>query len=217
MRRTVLLVAGALLFVAAVVFGPALASALRLQSFITDTTKVADAGGPWPRVSDSCTTCHGARGNSANANYPSLAAQPPEYLTAQLRAFASGQRSSPAMGPLARTMNDAEIDRLARFFADQTPRPNTDSPSEPGLLAHGQQLVEQGSCAGCHGEHQMGQAQFPRLAGQSYAYLVRQLDAFASGTRTEASGTMQAIARATPPGDRKAMAAFLSAQPPQPE
>ncbi len=70
----------------------------------------------------------------------------------------------------------------------------------------GEQVVAQKGCASCHGAKGEGnpQAGFPRLAGQSAAYLEAQLEAFSSGKRPNAimhgqaqglsSGEMHAIA-----------------------
>ncbi len=54
--------------------------------------------------------------------------------------------------------------------------------------ASGEQVVAQKGCAACHGAKGEGnpQAGFPRLAGQSAAYLEDQLKAFASGKRANA-------------------------------
>ena len=65
----------------------------------------------------------------------------------------------------------------------------------------GASLAQQGgpgisACVSCHGARGEGQAAtgFPRLAGQPQAYLVRQLQAFAEGTRKDP--VMEPIARA---------------------
>ncbi len=68
-------------------------------------------------------------------------------------------------------------------------------------------------CQACHGDHGGGNAVagYPRLAGQNRAYLLKQLDDFASGTRK--NGVMQPNASALTPAERKAMAAYYSAMP----
>lgn len=65
----------------------------------------------------------------------------------------------------------------------------------------GAALAQQGgpgfsACVSCHGANGEGQAAsgFPRLAGQSQAYLVKQLQAFAVGTRK--NPVMEPVARA---------------------
>ncbi|MCM2309810.1 MAG: c-type cytochrome [Steroidobacteraceae bacterium] len=67
-------------------------------------------------------------------------------------------------------------------------------------------------CASCHGQAGEGQASFPRLAGMDAAYLARQLNEFASGTR--ASPVMAPIAKALAPADRTALAQFYARMAP---
>lgn len=215
MKKYLLLGALALVAVLLVAFGPMLLDLYRLQNYVSASAEAAQTdAGPWPRTTEVCTTCHGVKGNPVNGNYPALAGQPAPYLAAQLRHFASGARANPNMEPLAMTMKPAEVDALAAYFARQTALPNPYFKPDPQLSAKGGKLVEATGCAACHGEHLMGQEQFPRLAGQGYEYLVRQLDAFAGGSRNEASGMMKRLTEAASPDDRKAMAAYLASLPP---
>ena len=80
-------------------------------------------------------------------------------------------------------------------------------------IAQGEALATRGSagvtpCEQCHGTHGEGNGDvgFPRLVGQSAAYLQRQLDAFASGSRVHP--IMQPIAKAMSPAQRAAAAAY---------
>jgi cytochrome c553 len=66
------------------------------------------------------------------------------------------------------------------------------------------------ACMTCHGANGAGQsaAGFPRLAGLSAAYLQRQLDDFASGSR--ANAIMQPVASALGEAERKALGEYYS-------
>jgi cytochrome c553 len=68
-------------------------------------------------------------------------------------------------------------------------------------------------CMACHGVDGGGMAGAgnPRLAGLNAAYLQKQLDDFASGTR--ASPMMQATAKALSEDERQALATYYSKQP----
>jgi len=68
-------------------------------------------------------------------------------------------------------------------------------------------------CAACHNADGGGQpaAGFPRLAGLPQAYLLEQLDDFASGTRRNA--TMQPVASGLSEDERAALAAYYSKLP----
>ncbi|VWC20482.1 putative cytochrome c precursor [Burkholderia arboris] len=196
-------------------YGPTLLGFYRLQRHIDTAAQAAEAdGGAWPRVTDVCMGCHGVKGTSLNPAYPSLAGQPAQYVAAQLRAFASGQRENATMGPLAMTMSETEIAHLAGYYAKQVPVDNRYFKPDARLRAKGEQLVTGGACAACHGARLTGRAQFPRLAGQGYDYLLAQLDAFAQGSRGEATGTMQRVAQAMSADDRAAVATYLASVSP---
>ncbi|WP_321926552.1 c-type cytochrome [Burkholderia sp. BCC1998] len=210
-KRMLLLAALVIAGVLLAVYGPALLGFYRLQRHVDTTTQADDAdGGPWPRTTDVCMGCHGVKGTSLSDAYPSLAGQPAPYVVAQLHAFASGRRANPTMAPLAMTMSDAEIARLADYYAKQAPQDNRYFKPDARLRAKGEQLVTGGACVACHGARLTGQAQFPRLAGQGADYLRAQLDAFANGVRIEATGTMQRVAQAMSADDRAAVATYLA-------
>lgn len=197
-------------------FGPDLLGMYRLDRYITASAAAYNAdGSPWPRVTDACIGCHGTKGNSLHQGYPSLAGQPAPYVATQLHKFASGERSNPIMGPLAKTMSEAEINDLAGHFARQPAGANRYFTPDAGLLEKGKRLVASGNCAACHGSQLMGHDQFPRLAGQGYEYLLAQFDAFATGTRGEPTGMMKSVAAAASPEDRKAMATYLASLAPR--
>jgi cytochrome c553 len=80
---------------------------------------------------------------------------------------------------------------------------NSPSP-QPQAPAAGQQ------CVACHGARGEGNAAsgFPRIAGQSQRYLLRQLDSYTDGTRRNA--IMEPIAKGLSPEDKAAVAAYYS-------
>lgn len=211
-----ILIAIAVLFVVLVGFYGRDAIALyHLLDVVDSTAKAHDAdAGPWPQVVDGCNGCHGAQGNSLHQRYPSLAGQPAAYIAEQLQNFASGQRSYPAMGPLAMTLSDEEIKSLAEYYARHPASENRWFKPDPALRDQGKKLVEAGACAACHGAALMGQGAFPRLASQSVDYLQVQLDAFAEGRRVDPTGSMQAVTAKLSAEERKAIAHYLAALAP---
>ena len=67
-----------------------------------------------------CAQCHGTDGRPvAGSAVPAIAGRPREELAAQLKAFKAGTRSSTIMQQLARGYTDAQLDRLAAYFAAQ--------------------------------------------------------------------------------------------------
>lgn len=212
MKKLALRLLAIAVVVAAVIAGPALLDLYRLDRYIKSSAQAYEAErGPWPQVSDACTGCHGVNGNSLNQDYPSLAGQPSAYLSAQLRRFASGERVSPIMNAMARSLKDGDIDAVAGYFARQRVDDNRFFTADQGLLEKGGQIVGAGGCAACHGDGLKGRETYPRLAGLGYDYLLKQLDGFADGTRRDPGQAMNQLAAAWSPHERKAIAAFLSA------
>lgn len=167
-------------------------------------------GGPWPQMQDSCALCHGINGQPRNASYAALAGQPASYIEAQLRAFASGQRSNPIMAPLALELSDQKIRELSRYYARQPAQPNERPGANPALDSLGKAKVASGNCAACHGEGLGGNPIGPRLAGQGELYLADQLRAFRQGARTDPAGAMKAATRSITDQDIAAMAHYLA-------
>jgi cytochrome c553 len=142
---------------------------------------------------DDCATCHGVNGRSVAPTFPNLAAQTPQYIEAQLRAFRDQTRADPDaqayMWGMASQLSDPLISALAAYYAAQ-PAPEG-KPVSAGLIAKGKRLFEEGvpavqipPCASCHGKNGEGQAVFPRLAGQHGPYLLKQLLVIQSVLRT---------------------------------
>ncbi len=66
-----------------------------------------------------CLGCHGPRGVSRVASYPSLAGLSEDYLAEQLRAYRSQERSDPTMTSIARSLSDDDIAALSHYYASQ--------------------------------------------------------------------------------------------------
>ena len=64
-----------------------------------------------------CVGCHGPKGISRVASYPSIAGRPQAYLAEQLRAFRDGTRENPMMSSVAKSMDDEDILALSHYFA----------------------------------------------------------------------------------------------------
>ncbi|MEP6485349.1 MAG: cytochrome c [Rudaea sp.] len=70
-------------------------------------------------LSKTCAACHGADGNGTNAQYPRLAGQYHDYLQRALQEYKNGERQNAIMKGFASTLSEADIDALARFYADK--------------------------------------------------------------------------------------------------
>ena len=141
-----------------------------------------------------CAACHGADGNSVNAEWPSLAGQNALYTKRQLEAYrmdesATGARSNVLMSGMAKGLSDEDIADLAAFYEAQTPARLT---ADPALVARGERLYRGGdpqrgvsACIACHGPNGHGNplAGYPRIAGQHATYVVTTLKEYATGSR----------------------------------
>jgi cytochrome c553 len=66
-----------------------------------------------------CANCHGTEGRAASRDIPGLAGMPREKVVAAMKAFRSGARPATVMHQLARGYTDAQIDRVAEYFASR--------------------------------------------------------------------------------------------------
>lgn len=99
----------------------------------------------------------------------------------------------------------------------------TMAPALSATVDSGQRIATEGSpggapaCTACHGAAGQGEAAagFPRLAGMNAKYLVRQLAAFADGTRVNA--VMGPVAKLLVSGERESVATYYAGLSPQAE
>jgi cytochrome c553 len=131
------------------------------------------------QLAGSCTGCHGERGNSKDPKTPSLAGQDAAYLAKATAAYRDGKRKHDTMKGVVESLGDVEIKNLATYFSHQEPAlPSARKPMKVS------ELVER--CNRCHGPDGRGleaHPDFPRIAGQNEAYLVKALNAYHSEVR----------------------------------
>jgi cytochrome c553 len=161
------------------------------------------------RKAEVCTACHGPDGNSTNPAIPSLAGQPPLYTYYQLLQFREGQRLDPQMSPVAMSLSDADMQDLAAYYAGQTPATPRGT-GDPVKLEAGRRLVQTHHCDSCHAPGLVGQQHIPRLAGQHYEYLLKQLRAYKAQTRADLEGSMTMAAQPLSIEDIEMLAYYIS-------
>ena len=106
-----------------------------------------------------CLGCHGSNGNSKSPQYPTLAGQRAQYLEAQLKAFQSGQRTSPVMQGMAANLTALDIQNVSAYFSSLS----TESAGGDSSLAKKGE-PKTATCKGCHGTSAQGRGVFPKLA-----------------------------------------------------
>jgi cytochrome c553 len=136
-----------------------------------------------------CARCHGFDGGGA---FPRLDGQSPQYLAEQLRHFASGARQNALMQPIAKGLNDDEIDAVAQYYASLHAVPFPSRPVPAQLRDRGKQVAEVGdlsvrvqACESCHGPNGEGEpiSGVPYLGGQYSHYISVQIQMFRQGYR----------------------------------
>jgi cytochrome c553 len=151
-----------------------------------------------------CAACHGDKGVPSDPKAtPVIWGQDQSYLMKQLRDFRNGERNSAIMSPLAKSLPQGDLRRLAAYFAAKPwpQRAASDVPSPPKSIAQ---------CQACHQPNFQGGMPAPRLAGLSYEYLVAAMRAFAAEERTN-NLDMPKFMQVLPEAERDAIARYLSA------
>ena len=122
-----------------------------------------------------CTKCHGEDGNSKILGTPSLAGQQLHYLVAAIQEYHQGERKVATMKSMMRGSNTSELEKLALYFASQTPAQR--SAPTFGDPAAGEPATAM--CGGCHGSHGVSSdSATPTLAAQDPQYLVNAIKAY---------------------------------------
>lgn len=140
-----------------------------------------------------CAACHGADGKPLQPVYPVIAGQTSRYLYLQLRDFNEGRRSDPLMSPMAKDLTRDEMRALADWFAQQK-RPLQTFAADTEKARAGKAKCDETLCTMCHLGGFAGQNEVPRVAGQNYDYVVKQLTDFKARQRTNDAGTMTSVA-----------------------
>ena len=68
-----------------------------------------------------CAICHGTEGRPVTKDIAPLAGMPKEYLVRQMSDFRDGKRPATVMQQLAKGYSDAQIERIAAWFAAKAP------------------------------------------------------------------------------------------------
>ncbi len=79
----------------------------------------ADIAAGAAKAKEICAACHGADGNSTDANNPKLAGQHRDYIAKALRDYKSGERNNPIMKGFAAALSKQDIENLSAHFASQ--------------------------------------------------------------------------------------------------
>ena len=141
-----------------------------------------------------CATCHYDNGwGKEDGSFPVIAGQYRKVLIKQLADIRARKRENPTMFPFSdpETIGGPQaLADVAAYIAALPPNPNV-GVGDGTQLARGEKLYRE-QCVNCHGEQGEGDESmfYPRVQGQHYAYLVRQLKWLRDGFRKNGNPAM---------------------------
>lgn len=161
-----------------------------------------------------CAPCHEATDPDLPRGWvPRIAGQHPRVIAKELLDYRDGLRWDARMEAVARThilaTNQAIADLAA--YAGTAPPPEVVATGSGEHLGQGQ-LRYQRLCLACHGPAGVGSNAHivPRLGGQDYDYLLRQLHDALEGRRPTLSGTHARLLEPLDAGELEGLADYLS-------
>jgi cytochrome c553 len=161
------------------------------------------------KKAEACIACHGPNGNSAVPQFPILAGQTARYVYLQLKDFKEGRRKEPAMEPIVKDLTREDMFDLSAFFAAQRQRPPEFKVDE-ARAARGKAKADEVLCTMCHLGGFRGQNEIPKVAGQHFEYIVKQLRDFKAYRRTNDAGNMASVSKTLSDEDIIDLAHYLT-------
>ena len=146
------------------------------------------------KKAEPCFACHGPNGNSTAGTFPILAGQGMRYIYLQLKDFKEGRRRDPSMDAMVANLTREDMFDLGAFFAAQKQGGNGFK-ADAEKAARGKAKVDETLCTMCHLSGLAGQNEIPRVGGQHYDYIVKQLRDFKAMRRTNDAGNMTSVAK----------------------
>ena len=156
-----------------------------------------------------CGACHGVDGISTIAQIPILAGQNARYIYLQLRDFNKKRRQDPMMSPMAANLSAKDMLDLAAYYSLQKPN-RQNARGDAAKIDEGRKIADAALCPMCHLGGFSGQNEIPRVAGQHYDYIKKQLLAFKARERTNDAGSMTAYMSDVTNEQIEALAAYIA-------
>jgi cytochrome c553 len=171
---------------------------------------------------ETCAACHGTGGaGTADGDIPRIGGQHFSVIVKQLVAFQFGSRQDERMSHFAdqhHLTSPQQIADVAGYASQLEPIPPVKVGQGPGdALPHGQSVYSE-QCASCHGPAADGNAKnhVPRMAGQHYEYLRRQMYNAIDGVRPGFPAAHVRLLAQLQHDDIAAVADYLSRLTPKP-
>lgn len=187
-------------------FISALAGVLSLSMLSFAAAQDIEAG---RAKSQACAACHGADGNSQSGQFPNLAGQTWRYIYVQLKDYKEGRRSDSVMTAMVAPLSRQDMIDIANYFAAQPAKPSTFKADEAKIKL-GRAKADETLCSMCHLGGFAGQNEIPKVAGQQYEYIVKQMRDFKARTRTNDAGNMTSVAQTLSEADIENLAHYIT-------
>ena len=190
--KTLLLVLGVLIAISATLVASGVSNSSQESSDAQQSQPNLEHGAVLFQM---CAACHGSSGGGTpDGEIPRIAGQHFSVLVKQLVDYRSDRRWDPRMEHFAdqhHLKNARDIADVAGYASQIETLPEAEVGVGSGeFVARGGELYAR-SCRSCHGMNGNGSGwqQVPRVAGQNYAYLVRQIHDAVEGRRPNFSAS----------------------------
>lgn len=184
------------------------------QDEINDAMKLTPNIENGKKTYELCASCHADNGwGKEDGSFPAIAGQHRSVIIKQLADIRARNRDNPTMYPFAGNdvIGGAQgLEDVAEYIS-QLPKNTVVGQGDGTQLVKGKKIFKQ-MCSACHGDKGQGNAQafFPRIQGQHYAYLLRQLQWMRDGRRKNANPAMLAIIKNMDDETLSAVADYVS-------
>jgi cytochrome c553 len=111
---------------------------------------------------------------------------------------------------MAKDLTRDEMRELAAYFAAQKPMQQSFR-ADPEKARLGKMKADETLCTMCHLGGFVGQNEIPRVAGQRFDYVLKQLADFKARRRTNDAGNMTAVSNTLSDADIENLAHYLAA------
>jgi cytochrome c553 len=161
-----------------------------------------------------CIACHGTEGwGTDDGAYPQLAGQHSTVVIKQIADIRAGNRDNPIMYPIAKESVMGGPQAIADVTAYISTLPMNPQPGvgEGKKLDKAEKIFYR-KCSECHGPDGGGDASryYPRIQGQQYEYVLRQLRWIHEGKRKNANSKMAKRLSKLKPGEMELVADYIS-------
>lgn len=161
-----------------------------------------------------CAACHGPKGEGASdGTVPAIAGQSYTVLAKQIVDFRAGVRSDPRMEHFTDRQHLAFSQPIAdvALYISKLPPAAPKAPPEGAHTDYGAAAYAR-VCARCHGKLGEGKEDTlaPRLAGQHYSYLLKQLDSAPNGERRTMIQSHAELPKVLARSELEGVAAYLT-------